>query len=194
MDYPALASRPLAGAARICHPGLLRPEATLDSPAIEVMTDLRKVTPVTTEPTATMEHAHDYMMKRGVRMLLALNPDGTLAGIVTANDILGEKPVAVVREQRIRHAEILVSDIMTPAAKLDAFDMSRIEHALVGHIVTSLQQSRRNHALVVQQDSAGRPEVRGIYSLSQIARQLGVPLDLPAAAGSFSEIEAALVG
>jgi hypothetical protein len=35
--------------------------------------------------------------------------------------------------------------------------------------------------------------VRGIFSLSQIARQLGVPLQLPEVADSFAEIEAALV-
>jgi hypothetical protein len=35
-------------------------------------------------------------------------------------------------------------------------------------------------------------EVRGIFSLSQIARQLGMPLQLPSQAQSFAEIEAAL--
>ena len=57
----------------------------------------------------------------------------------------------------------------------------------------SLQQARRHHALVVQTSSDGRREVRGIFSLSQIARQLGEPLQLPSEAKSFAEIEAALV-
>jgi CBS-domain-containing membrane protein len=190
--YPALAHHPLPGDARICRPPSNRPVATLESPAVDVMTDLTQVAAVVIEPNTTMAAAHVYMMRRGVRMLLALNPDDTLAGIVTSTDVLGEKPVELVRDRRIRYADILVADVMTPAARLDAFDFGRVEHARVGHIVSSLEQSRRNHALVVQQDADGRNEVRGIFSLTQIARQLGMPLQLPEAAGSFSEIEAAL--
>ena len=193
-SYPPLASRASLGAARICRPGSAQTQVTLDSPAVEVMTDLTQVAAVVIEPQATMELAHSYMMQRGVRMLLALDKDETLAGIITANDILGERPVSLVREQRIRHSDILVADVMTPAARLDAFEMRHVAGARVGHIVSSLQESRRHHALVVQHNADGKPEVRGIFSLTQIARQLGMPLQLPEAAGSFAEIEAALAG
>lgn len=192
--YPALATRPFLGIARICRPEAGRTQVTLDSPALEVMTDLKHVPAVVIDPQATMELAHGYMMQRGVRMLLALNKDDTLAGIVTSTDVLGEKPVALVRDRRVHHADILVADIMTPASRLDVFDMRRVETARVGQIVGNLQQSRRHHALVVQHDAEGHPEVRGIFSLSQIARQLGMPLQLPEAAGSFAEIEAVLAG
>lgn len=190
--YPPLASKALAGAAGICRPGSARAQATFESPAIDVMTDLQQVAAVVIDPGATMELAHSYMMQRGVRMLLAMNKDDTLAGIITANDILGERPVSLVREQRIRHADILVSDVMTPSARLDAFEIGKVAAARVGHVVSSLQKARRYHALVIQHDAGGSPEVRGIFSLSQIARQLGVALQLPDAAGSFAEIEAAL--
>lgn len=191
--YPPLASRASVGAARLCRPDSARTQATFDSPAVDVMTDLTQVAAVVIEPQATMESAHSYMMRRGVRMLLALDKDENLAGIITANDILGERPVSLVRDQRIRHSDILVSDVMTPAARLDAFEMRHVARANVGHIISSLQQLRRHHALVVQHGDDGQPEIRGIFSLSQIARQLGVPLQLPEAAGSFAEIEAALV-
>lgn len=192
--YPPLA-RAGVGAARICRPDpAARPQPTFDSPAIDVMTDLTQTAAVVTDPQANMELAHSYMMQRGVRMLLAVDQDDNLAGIITADDILGERPVSLVREQRIKHSDILVSDVMTPAARLDAFEMRHVASAKVGHIVSSLQQSRRHHALVVQRGADGQPEIRGIFSLSQIARQLGVPLQLPQAAGSFAEIEAALAG
>ena len=192
--YPSLASLSSVGAARICRPDSPGTPLTFDSPAVDVMTDLTHVAAVVIDPQASLETAHSYMMQRGVRMLLALDRDENLAGIITANDILGERPVSLVREQRIRHADILVADVMTPAARLEAFDMRHVVKAKVGHVVSSLQQSRRHHALVVQHSAHGQPEIRGIFSLSQIARQLGAPLQLPEAAGSFAEIEAALVG
>jgi CBS-domain-containing membrane protein len=192
--YPPLPSRASVGAARICRPDSARTHPTFDSPAVDVMTDLTQVAAVVIDPQASMEAAHAYMMQRGVRMLLAVDRDENLAGIITANDILGERPVSLVRDQRIRHADILVADVMTPAGRLEAFEMRQVAKAKVGHIVASLQQSRRNHALVVQHRADGQPEIRGIFSLSQVARQLGMPLQLPEAAGSFAEIEAALAG
>ncbi|MBG9386874.1 CBS domain-containing protein [Caenimonas aquaedulcis] len=192
--YPALHSRAALGAARICRPGTARQQVTLDSPAMDVMTDLTQVAPAVIEPGATMEAAHQYMMQRGVRLLLALDQGDVLAGLITTTDILGEKPVSLARERGMRHSEILVSDLMTPASRLEAFDLARVASARVGHVISGLQEARRNHALVVQQDASGQLEIRGIFSLSQIARQLGMPLQLPEAAGTFAEIEAALAG
>jgi CBS-domain-containing membrane protein len=133
------------------------------------------------------------MMQRGVRLLLVLDEGDVLAGLITTTDILGEKPVSLARERGMKHSEILVEDLMTPASRLEAFDLARVASARVGHVVSGLQEARRNHALVVQQNAQGQTEIRGIFSLSQIARQLGMPLQLPEAAGSFAEIEAALL-
>ncbi len=191
--FTALPTHPFPGAARLCEPDPTALTYTLDSPAIRVMTDLAHVTAVVTEPQASMEAAHATMQQRGVRMLLALDAAGQLAGIITATDILGEKPLTVVRERRIRHHEILVADVMTPVSRLDAFEWKAVQAARVGNVVARLQQARRQHALVTQTAGNGKVLVRGIFSLSQIARQLGLPLQLPEAASSFAEIEAALV-
>lgn len=191
--FAALPTHAFSGAARLCEPDPGAAKETLDSPASCVMTDLTQVDPVVIEPQATMDAAHDTMIRRGVRLLLALDTDGTLAGLITANDILGEKPLHLVHERRIRHADILVADVMTPVSRLDAFDWKAVQGARVGNIVTRLQLARRHHALVTQ-TADGQTLVRGIFSLSQIARQLGMPLQLPEGANSFAEIEAALAG
>jgi len=189
MAYAALPVVPKLGILRVCHPQHGQAGVTLDSPALLVMTDLKQVLPAVTSPQETMDRAHAFMVQRGVRMLLALDEQDKLAGIVTTNDILGEKPVAVAEERRIRHGEILVADIMTPAERLEAFDMHVLQSAHVGQVVASLQKARRHHAIAVQHGPDGAREVRGIFSLSQIARQLGMPLQLPSEAKSFAERE-----
>lgn len=191
--FSALPTHSFSGTARLCEPDPTALQHTLASPAVRVMTDLTQVTAVVIEPQATMDEAHAMMLVRGVRMVLALDADGRLAGLITATDILGEKPLNLVRERRIRHSEILVADVMTPVSRLDAFDWKAVQSARVGNIVARLQEARRQHALVTQTTGAGQIQVRGIFSLSQIARQLGIPLQLPEAASSFAEIEAALV-
>lgn len=193
-SYPALSVRShLSGGVRLCRPTQDQPVTTMDSPAVLVMTDLTRVAAAVASPGTTVNEANRYMMRRGVRMLLVLDDDELLIGIVTATDILGERPVTLARERGVRHSEILVADVMTPANRLDAFDFHVVQGACVGHVVASLLRTRRHHALVTQQDADGGIEVRGIFSLSQIARQLGTPLELPEAADSFAEIEAALL-
>lgn len=189
-----LAILPSIGAIRICRPDEGGPGVTLDSPALLVMTDLEQVAAAVISPQESMDAAHAFMMQRGVRMLLAVDESGALAGIVTSNDILGEKPVAVAEDRRIRHSEILVADVMTPAERLEAFDLRTVQSARVGQVVASLQHARRHHALVVQSAADGGRELRGLFSLSEIARRLGSPLQLPQQAKSFAELEAALSG
>jgi CBS-domain-containing membrane protein len=192
-SYPALASRtPLSGGVRLCRPLPEYAMTSLDSPAILVMTDLTRVTAAVASPGMTVDEANHYMIRRGVRMLMVLDEQELLVGIVTVNDILGEKPVTLARERGVRHSDILVADVMTPADRLDAFDFHTVQGACVGHVVASLQRTRRHHALVTQRNIGGGVEVRGIFSFSQIARQLGTPLQLPEVADSFAEIEAAL--
>ncbi|MBC5767349.1 CBS domain-containing protein [Ramlibacter albus] len=192
MAYSTLPVLPAIGSIPICSPERGQPDVTLDSAALLVMTDLKRVAAAVTSPQETMDAAHAFMIQRGVRMLLAVDGKGSLAGIVTTNDILGEKPIAVAHELGVKHNQLTVADIMTPADRLDAFDMQAVRGARVGQVVASLQQARRHHALVVQVSAEGVREVRGLFSLTQIARQLGMPLTLPTAANSFAEIEAAL--
>jgi CBS-domain-containing membrane protein len=192
MSYSALPVLPKIGAVRVCRPEQGQPSVSQDSSALLVMTDLKRVAAAVISPQDTMDHAHAFMMQRGVRMLLVLGERQVIAGIITTNDVLGEKPVAVAEERRIRRAEILVADVMTPADRLEAFDMHVVQSARVGQVVASLQQAGRHHALVVQTAADGTREVRGLFSLSQIARQLGIALQLPSQARSFAEMEAAL--
>jgi CBS domain-containing protein len=191
MPYPALPVLPSIGAIRVCRPEEGFAGVTLDSPALLVMTDLERVMPAVISPQDSMHQAHALMVRRGVRMLLALEQE-KLVGIITTNDILGEKPVAAARDRRVPHRELLVADIMTPAERLEAIELRSVQVSRVGQVVTSLQQAGRHHALVVQSDREGVREVRGLFSLSQIARQLGLPLHLPATAQSFAELESAL--
>ena len=125
--YTALPTHSLSGTARLCEPDPTALQYTLESPAMRVMTDLTQVMAVVIETLSSMEAAHAVMQQRGVRMLLALDADRKLAGLITATDILGEKPMNVVRERRVRHSEILVADVMTAVERLDAFEWKAVQ-------------------------------------------------------------------
>lgn len=165
---------------------------SLDDPALAVMTDLKQVTAVTIDPEATIEHAMRVMVRRNVRLLLVVNVDNEVVGVISASDLLGEKPVQHMHEHGGSYGDIQVRDLMTPHERLEAIDFETVRTAKVGHVLATLQHSRRQHALVIESDARDRPRVRGIFSTSQLSRQLGEPVQTGEVGHTFAEIEAAL--
>jgi CBS domain-containing protein len=188
-EYSPLALTLLAPAARVAEPNAPG-RVTLDDPAFSVMTDLREVSAAITRPEETIDAAHAQMIRRAVRLLFVLDPNGSVAGVITATDLLGEKPVRFMQDRGVSHAEILVEDIMTPASMLEVLPLVDIAQMRVGHIVATLKKVGRKHLMVAED---GGRRVRGLFSASQIARQLGVELQTFEVAKSFAEVEAALV-
>lgn len=192
-EYPALPVLPLASAPGLRIAAVARPSAiSMESPALEVMTDFTRVPAASIEQEALAAYANEYMRRRHVRSLIVTDADG-VAGIITATDVLGEKPVKFALEYGARREEVRVSDIMTPRALLEFFAYEDVRQARVGHIVESFRRAGRQHFLVRDRDPEGSERVRGIFSLSQIARQLGLDLQPVSFAHTFAEIEAALV-
>lgn len=181
-----------AGAA-FSHPKHDLPERVgMDDPALAVMTDFERVSAVLIRPNDSIDEANARMIQRGVRLLLVVDAQRNVAGLITANDILGEKPLQFIAERGGRHHDIAVRDIMTPQDQLEVLEMRDVQRACVGQIVATLKEAVRQHALIVDSDGDGRQTVRGMFSLTQIARQLGVSIQFTEIARTFSEIEAQL--
>ena len=71
--------------------------------------------------------------------------------------------------------------------------MQDVLNARVGDVVAILKRAGRQHAMVVEpNDGDSCQAVRGLFSTSQIARQLGVPVHLGDVARPFAEIEVLL--
>jgi len=167
------------------------------SPATDVMTDLSRVAAVTIAAGASVDEAHQTMISRGVRALFVVDDARAVLGIITANDLLGERPIQIAQARGVPHAAVLVSEVMTSADLLEAMELKDVQQVRVGDIVETLKQSGRQHALVIETASADPTlptlTVRGIFSLTQIARQLGLPPQVGrGVARTFAEIEAAI--
>jgi|SRR5262245_36703446 len=192
LDYAALPSRRLRSGARLRastpHSG---ERLTLDSAAVSVMTDFAIVPAATIEPGASVNEANRFMIRRGVRALLAIDHAQRVVGIITATDILGERPMQLALERNVPRDDILVRDLMTPVDMMEAVPLDALPDAKIGHVVATLRKAGRQHALVVE-TSGEADVVRGIFSLSHIAASLGISIEASAVAGTFAEVEAAL--
>jgi len=194
-EYSALNSHSMKMGASFVHPSQELPErVTLEDSALNVMTDLKFVSVVTVRAKTPMAKAHDKMRRYGVRTLLVLDETDKVLGLLTATDILGEKPMRFLQHMGGTHADILVRDIMTPQCELEVLTLQDVSSAKVGHILATLKASGRQHAMVVEESPNFPQEVRGVFSVTQIARQLGVQIHIIEVARTFAEIEAALNG
>lgn len=181
-----------AGATYRRPPQVLPERVTLDDPATHVMTDFTKVAAVTMGPCATIGAATQRMIATGVRLLFVCDQYNAVIGVVTATDLQGERPMQYLKEVGGKRDDIFLRDIMTPQERLDVLEMSDVERARVGDIVQTLQRFGRQHALVVDRDEQGRQIIRGLFSSTQISRQLGTNIEPTAVANSFAEVNAAL--
>jgi CBS domain-containing protein len=193
-DYTPLNFHLLQGGAGYAQPTQTIPErVTLEDPAVNVMTDFKSVTAVIVLSGDGLDEAHRRMIQRGVRLLLVVDQDRRVVGVITAADILGEKPMQVIGHRGIRREELVVRDVMTPHEALEVLDLETVRTARVGHILATLKRSGRHHAVVVENGAKGSQLVRGIFSATQIARQLGIAMPPTSEiAHNFSQIEAQL--
>ncbi len=163
------------------------------SPAIEAMTDFLRVNVVMIGADELVVEANARMISRGVRMLIVNGADDSVLGLITARDILGEKPIQVAQARSCKRDELLVADLMTPIGSVDTLYLNEVLHAKVIDILNALKHLGRQHILVEDVDPAsGQPRVRGMFSATNIGRMLGVPVLGFELASTFAEIEAAL--
>ena len=145
---------------------------TPDSPALHVMTDLASVSPATIRPQAPLAGANQFMITRGVRLLLVVDERDVILGLITATDLLGERPMQVATERGLRRDELSVGDVRD-ARGADRGDRARRRGSLPRRACPRDAAAPRPAAC--PRRDAGNT-VRGIFSISQIARQLGVTL------------------
>jgi CBS domain-containing protein len=188
IEYHTLPTAPLSAATDLVRPDEPHHHVSLDSPALEVMTDLNMVQPVTIDQECTLDEAHALMVKRAIRLLFVVDDSLHLTGLVTAGDLLGERPLQCMHELGKQRRDLLVHDVMTPRRSLEALSLTDVRLSKVGHMVSTMSKLGRQHALVVEDD-----ELCGLFSTSQIARRLGVALHFIPMPKTFSEIHHTLL-
>jgi CBS domain-containing protein len=192
-SFAALTSHSLKAGSGFARPTQVLPlNLGLKDPAVNVMTDLRSISVVVVHAMTTLEKANAKMIRYGVRLLLVLDDADKVTGLLTATDVLGEKPVRFLQQVGGTHSDILVRDVMTVQRDLQVLALEDVLTASVGDILITLKAAGRQHATVVEKNADGSESVRGLFSATQIARQLGVQIKTAEVVKIFAEIEAAV--
>jgi CBS-domain-containing membrane protein len=166
---------------------------TLTSPGLQVMTDLALVKASTIDPQTSLARAEQVMIHQGVRLLFVVSSFPCVEGLVTAADLIGDKPMRVVHQRGVHHQELSVADVMSELSALDALDFSVLKSANVAQVIATLNKFGRQHLLVVESATSQSPaRIRGVISQTQLERQLGRSIAAAEIATTFAEIGKAL--
>ncbi len=170
--YHTLATVNLKEDSDYFHSGELAEILDIEDSAIAAMTDFKQTRAITIDKEAPLVDARIEMKACNVHMLLVTDIANQIAGLISSQDILGEKPVKIAQEKQIDRADIKVKMVMVPQKELLAIPFSELEIAKVGHVIHTLLEHKQRYMLVVDQDDAGTQTVRGLFSLMQISKQL----------------------
>jgi CBS-domain-containing membrane protein len=188
-QYHALQAGTLDAGVTFKRPRQTLPDkVTLNSPAIDVMTDLAQVTAESVSANLSVDDAEQKMIASGIRLLFVTNQLNQIIGIVTSKDVSGERLMRLVNDSRTPRKDLIVRDIMTSQHKIEVLELGDVATSRVGDIVFTLKRMGRQHALVIEHDEDGRQVIRGVLSTSQIGRQLGEDIDTRDVAGNLANL------
>jgi Mg/Co/Ni transporter MgtE len=132
--------------------------AAPNDPALSVMTDFRERASVTIAETATIDAALEHMKHNGVRCAFAIDePRRAVVGLVTAYDIMSEKPMRHMQSMTSPRREVQIRDI---------------EQATVASVSRLFEATGLTHIPVMDVSEAGEQRLRGLLSAAKVRRLL----------------------
>jgi CBS-domain-containing membrane protein len=156
----------------------------LSDPAMLVFTDFASVCPETITTDKTIKEALHKMKCLGIRLLIVVNEKKHMIGLLSAYQVMGADPIRLGVHDRMDHSQVTVGMVMQPGNQIKMLDIHHLRDAKVGHIVATLNHLEQYYLLVVENNT-----VRGLFSASQVSRQLGKNiLDLERPAHSLAEV------
>lgn len=145
----------------------------MDDPAMSILIDFTKTPPYIIKPNETLDHAINEIEINQTHLLLVINNDGFFEGIISSEDVWGEKPIKLIQERRIHRDQVTVKMIMTPLSEITALDFGVIQSAKIGNIVKTLSLHKQYYVLVTSSSTNQQaPIIRGIFTAIQISKQL----------------------
>jgi CBS domain-containing protein len=142
-------------------------------PALSVMIDFRSRSPVTVSETTPMDKALEHMKHTGVRCTFVVDEkNSAVVGMLTAYDILGEKPQHYMRFTGVSHGDVLVKDIMQRISDWQVADIDGIEQSTVSDVYDLFDETGMTHFPVMETTGGIEQRLRGLLSFAKVKRLL----------------------
>lgn len=142
-------------------------------PALSVMIDFRSRSSVTVSETAPMDEALGHMKHTGVKCAFVVDEKKrAVVGMITAYDILGEKPQQHMHFTGVNHDDVLVKDIMQKIDDWRVTDIKDIERSTVSDVLDVFNETGVTHLPVMETTESNGQRLRGLLSFAKVKRLL----------------------
>jgi signal-transduction protein with cAMP-binding, CBS, and nucleotidyltransferase domain len=151
-------------------------QVNLTDPAVSVMTDFRVRPMFKLSPHETIDAALEKMKVAGLRIAFVFDKGSeNVLGMITAYDIMGEKPMRYMQDiglndHHVTRKDIKVGDLLDPVSTWVTATMRDVERATVQSVLIALQKSGRTHLPVIEPSNGGAPRLRGLFSSAKLLR------------------------
>jgi CBS-domain-containing membrane protein len=162
------------------------------------MTDLRRMPPISVRIATPIDEALQGMIHSGVRFLFVVDDGERLVGAVTSYDIQGEKPLLYLQSldctlHTCSRADVQVRHLMEPVDEWPVLLLRRVARVPLRHVAAELETLGRRHLVVVDREpGASGGTVCGLFSATQIEREVGISIGGTRRADRFADIQRAL--
>lgn len=141
--------------------------------ALSVMIDFRSRPSVTLNENETIDEALKHLKHAGVRCAFVIDEKKhAVVGMLTAHDILGEKPQQHVHFAGGSRGDVRVRDIMQDISDWRVADLKDIEQSTVGDVLKILHEVGVTHLPVMETTDSNDQRLRGLFSFAKIKRLL----------------------
>lgn len=156
--------------------------ASPDDPAITVMTDFRERHSVTVSEDMPVDAALEHMKHAGVRCAFVTSPAQRVTGLITAYDIMSEKPMRHLQSVAVKRMDVEVRDIMVRMADWRTLDVRDLERVSVADVHALFDSTGLTHIPVLETAAGDLRRLRGLLSAANVRRLLSTPLHKQAVA------------
>jgi CBS domain-containing protein len=142
----------------------------LTDPCRSVMTDFNERGMVRVPPSQQVDDALEAMRHAGVRSAFVVDAEGErVLGMITAYDIMGEKPIRHLQTVGGAREDVTVADIMDPAEDWQVTHLDAVDQANVGVLLDTFAKLGRTHLPVVE-GAGDALRLRGVFSAAKVLR------------------------
>lgn len=146
-------------------------QVSLGDPARSVMTDFNEHSIVSVRADQPIDAALEHMRHAGVRSAFVLDePRARVLGLITAYDIMGEKPLRYAQEMVVGRDGVLVRHLMESTLDWSVLRLADVERATVAAVLDAFKRYGRTHLPVVADEPGGRTRLLGVFSSAKLLR------------------------
>jgi CBS domain-containing protein len=148
----------------------------LAEPATTVMTDFRERSLFKFDAFDKVDDALQRMKHAGLRAAFVMDKESErVVGMITAYDILGEKPLRYIESlgaagRGMARRDLRVADIMEKTESWTAVELRDIEQATVQSVLEAMKGGNLTHLPVMETAHGGKARLRGLFSWSKVLR------------------------